>query len=165
MLSGWSSSLSVVDHENGKRALNVHKKNLKIPIIELNTCDCAYAGFRHTVRLAWIDQPVFQNPQIPPKWSSGWKDHWKWRWFALGGLIWKWILTKLWRLQVRGFSRHNTKLLVILFSFPTVFWPAVAENNGGKNQCVWSPEILTSYNTRKRQTSRNYTKVILLRTD
>jgi hypothetical protein len=22
------------------------QKNLKIPIIELNTCDCAYAGFR-----------------------------------------------------------------------------------------------------------------------
>jgi hypothetical protein len=21
-----------------------------------------------TVRLAWIDQPVFQAPQIPPKW-------------------------------------------------------------------------------------------------
>jgi hypothetical protein len=24
----------------------VHKNNLKIPIIELITCDCAYAGFR-----------------------------------------------------------------------------------------------------------------------
>jgi hypothetical protein len=38
-------------------------KNLKIPIIELITCDCAYAGFRHTL-IYIVSDAEFHNIQI-----------------------------------------------------------------------------------------------------